>query len=1102
MSELALWCDEILPRVRSLSDELSRVYSEELNLPHYRFLAFHLERRYRDLALAQAAFLHGVATHHLHQVCGLVGDDVLAILEEREKLRALNREDLDVDEPLLANVLQSLRKARSIVLFVLEQVHHLDPTGAIARWSVKFQRAPEPLPLDQAVGPLYKHGYDRKNLANFSRNVVAPTARFFGLWRERNVVEDAALLYFLPERFEALQAFAIRESGPDGDCRKLVHIAEEILKDLIESGSVESVQWEWRHIGSLHRELPTKDWRKLLYRAGSVTVICRENEDCYRALYRLHASRYRYRPTEWRDMLGEGTPSGYRALHTTLTMPKGAEIAAEAIPVRLIPHEAGRARRSRFDRRSLENLKGRLKPEGGIDLRVFTPDGRGVVLPVGATVLDFALALNRSWIARLAGATVNRQPVDILHQLRPRDVVWLNLSDLPRPLPHGWEKRINEKRVPKIRKEFKAYYRPALETAGRIWLEQALLERGVAAPTDPDQLGVLLEEAVRTLRHFHERQPSRRLFLQLGLVAGLEKGEELPFRLQIDPPLAQRIVQAVEEAIRTASLVTLHELEIPNFLKLQLQEVLRCTSCEPLLDGPLVGTVQGGRTLILHVTGSPCAAGGVPVSRSRLTARPQYLVLGVTNRIGIAAEVLAVLQKYQVNVLDLAGCGPASGWGVIRVQLDYTGTWRLQEILRDLRRIEGVRKIVKPDEPGVQALEAVLPARQFVQASSWSLQMPYMCGESITDDAYFYGMQEEKATLRRAFDETTRKMARGGRMVFVHGPRRVGKTSLVHCFLRELERSSPIPCLTLYREATPGLSWSEMESLFTSDLARRLRDGAERNGISLPSLAGLTFFELAELARHRLDTCIVLAIDEAVGLLAHCAGEIDAVLAFRSRVQNQPGLLVLWVGPEEDFLRLPKELHNVLQRAESLKVESLLPEEVGALLRAEKLGVKHRIEVPEAVARSIYQMTQGNPYWTSFLGREMWGLARRKSRGVVRYDPQILRMAKGRIFERHRISFVDRLASDDLPGELAGQTLAFLAKLERRASGELGACDLQALHSELASTRPDLEREVLKSVLSELKARGSVVEEFNPSGSTWKISAPILAEYIRYRNAA
>ncbi|MBN1542191.1 TGS domain-containing protein, partial [candidate division KSB1 bacterium] len=437
--ELNRWIEKIFCQIPQVLAEYAPLYSNAVNLTHYRRLAMQLLDRFGDLALAQAAFLHGLPSGSVFDFFGdRLQEPVVQIMEDRELLASLDGRDADVAQQLVTDVIPALRDWRSVPLFLFDKLDHLDWEGTLFNWTLRFYQSP--VSFDRT---LYQPMHYRCSITDpivfsaFCRSVLVKTADYFGLWHERNVLENAALLLSDSERFQALVDLVREEVATP----TLTHLLCAEIQKVVGSGR--RVGWEWRHIGAIDRELGRDGnlhGSRALHKWGYIAVMCPNAADCYHVLGVLHR-HFSHRPSQLHDYIGECTNSGYRAIHTVLIVPRPPKSISDVIPIRLIPEDQSGNRFLTSDKQKEANVRRRFVPEAGGGVRVFTPDGRRVELPMGGTVLHFALTVHGSFVAYLRGATVNRQPVSVLHPLDWGDVVWLDISDTPQPLPIGWQDR-------------------------------------------------------------------------------------------------------------------------------------------------------------------------------------------------------------------------------------------------------------------------------------------------------------------------------------------------------------------------------------------------------------------------------------------------------------------------------------------------------------------------------------------------------------------------------------------------------------------------------------------------------------------------------------
>ena len=327
-------------------------------------------------------------------------------------------------------------------------------------------------------------------------------------------------------------------------------------------------------------------------------------------------------------------------------------------------------------------------------------------------------------------------------------------------------------------------------------------------------------------------------------------------------------------------------------------------------------------------------------------------------------------------------------------------------------------------------------------------------------------------------------------------------------FRRELARTAFGHCVAVYFECSPLQSWQDAEAEITRSLIEQAGPLAEVMGISgeIPLRGGIV--DSVKIIQRRLHCSVVIVIDEAVGLLegAWREGEVESLQEFWVNMQRTPGVLIVWVGPEAPARRLPVDVGQILQKAEPLRIGSLSLEDVEALLKAKKLSPKYQIELSPRLVEAVFEITAGNPYWVSHIGSEMWRIANRKRRGAkrnqggaVRYSKDLLDRAVDSMFDLG-VPFLDRVRSS--AGEnnrLRVEVLRVLATFSRLPGGRPDSLPTRDIQTLIAPCKESTEEETLE-ILFDLQATGSVVCERVRNERRWRISSPILADYLVFIN--
>jgi GTP pyrophosphokinase len=171
---------------------------------------------------------------------------------------------------------------------------------------------------------------------------------------------------------------------------------------------------------------------------------------CYRALGVIH-QHWRPIPERFRDWIGNPRENGYRSLHTSLSGPKGHpfevqirteemhKVAEEGVAAHWKYKEGSRGGTAEDEKvlqqlRSLVEWSQEVKDSKELidtlrvdlypkDVYAFTPMGRVIQLPRGATPVDFAYAVHTEVGNKCIGAKVNGRIVPLRSQIQNGDMV-------------------------------------------------------------------------------------------------------------------------------------------------------------------------------------------------------------------------------------------------------------------------------------------------------------------------------------------------------------------------------------------------------------------------------------------------------------------------------------------------------------------------------------------------------------------------------------------------------------------------------------------------------------------------------------------------------
>src|SRR5258706_2950336 len=303
----------------------------------------------------------------------------------------------------------------------------------------------------------------RRRVARETMKMIGPVDKRLGLNTLYHELQELAFSPLSPWRYKVLEK-ATKAAG--GNRREMISkTLEAIKKKLIESGLEATVFGREKHVYSTYRKMIEKHLSfSEVHDIFGCRVIVADIPACYLALGALH-SLYKPIPGKFKDYIAIPKGNAYQSIHTDLIGPYGVpvEVQIRTEPMHRLA-ETGVAshwmykddsdRLSELQKQThrwlqslleiqhqsgdphefLEHVKVDLFPD---EVYVFTPKGRILSLPRGATAVDFAYAVHTDIGNRCVAAKVNGELVPLRSELRNGDRVEIITASHAKPNP-GW----------------------------------------------------------------------------------------------------------------------------------------------------------------------------------------------------------------------------------------------------------------------------------------------------------------------------------------------------------------------------------------------------------------------------------------------------------------------------------------------------------------------------------------------------------------------------------------------------------------------------------------------------------------------------------------
>lgn len=340
----------------------------------------------------------------------------------------------------------------------------------------------------------------KRRIALETLEIYSPLAHRLGIHHLKTELEELGFEALYPNRFRVIKEVV---KAARGNRKEMIQkILSEIDGRLQEAGIPCRVSGREKHLYSIYRKMHLKEQRfHSIMDIYAFRVIVKDLDTCYRVLGQMH-SLYKPRPGRVKDYIAIPKANGYQSLHTSMIGPHGVpvevqirtedmdQMAEMGVAAHWAYKEAGesgttaqiRAQRwlqsllelqqsagSSFE--FIESVKSDLFPD---EIYVFTPEGRIVELPAGATPVDFAYAVHTDIGHACVGARVDRQPYPLSQALTSGQTIEIITAPGARPNAAWLNFVVSSKARAKIRQLLKNLKREDSVNLGRRLLSHAL----------------------------------------------------------------------------------------------------------------------------------------------------------------------------------------------------------------------------------------------------------------------------------------------------------------------------------------------------------------------------------------------------------------------------------------------------------------------------------------------------------------------------------------------------------------------------------------------------------------------------------------------------
>lgn len=551
----------------------------------------------------------------------------------------------------------------------------------------------------------------KRRIARETMEIYAPIAHRLGLNEIFRELQELSFRHANPFRFDVLHKAVLAARG---NRREVVGKILEAVEDCLEEANVEcQVYGREKALYGIYRKMVEKrlSFSQVLDVYG-FRVVVKDVPTCYMAMGYLH-QLFKPVPGKFKDYIAIPKVNGYQSLHTTLIGPYGTpvefqirttqmhQVAEKGVAAHWLYKGTGEMNQiqtqthqllqSLLDIQSqtgdsaefLEHIKVDLFPDA---VYVFTPTGKIMSLPRGATVVDFAYAVHTGVGNQCVAARVNQVIEPLRTVLKSGDVVEIITAPHSRPNP-VW---LGFVRSGKARSEIRHFLK-SMNLEETVRLGSRLLDQALEA--DEIKLEGLSSTVWDKLLKDSQAESREELLADIG--AGRRVAPVVARRVLIAMGRSDTRFESPENKERAPILI--HGGEGIA--------VQRAPCCMPIPGDGIVGYVRKGSGLVVHTDECETARKQIRKEPERWTdvqwdpdisrAFDVNVDLQVMNEKGALANITATLADTGANITNLNMSDETPFRKILHFTIAVQNRIHLAKVLMSLRRIETVERVTR-----------------------------------------------------------------------------------------------------------------------------------------------------------------------------------------------------------------------------------------------------------------------------------------------------------------------------------------------------------------------------------------------------------------------
>jgi GTP diphosphokinase / guanosine-3',5'-bis(diphosphate) 3'-diphosphatase len=552
----------------------------------------------------------------------------------------------------------------------------------------------------------------QKRISRETLEIYAPIANRLGLNLIYQELEDLSFKHLHPMRHRVI-AKAIKVAR--GNRKEVISKILEAIKQSLADAKIEAdVKGREKHLYSVYSKMANKATAlEQIHDIYGFRILVKDTPTCYLTLGNLHAL-YKPIPGKFKDYIAIPKANGYQSLHTTLFGPYGTpiEVQIRSDEMHKIANAGVAAHwmykttdasltalqqqthqwlqrlleiqtESDDSYEFLENFKVDLFPD---EVYVFTPKGKILALPKGATAVDFAYAVHTDVGNSCVAVKINNDLAPLRTEMHNGDHVEIITAPLANPNPAWLNYVVTGKARSHIRHYLKTLQATESAHLGERMLNLALRALRVEPSTIDDKLWR------KVMRDYGAKDKS-----EILADIGLGKRVSLMVAHQLTAGMPEL---HMPENTKSTTGKKLDSITITGSEGMAVQ-FAQC--CRPIPGDPILGFINKDKGLIIHTHDCPTTLKfkldpdkwlDVEWDSDRKKLFKVNVRMVVANERGMLAKIAAGISDVGANIDNVGVEEPDGGqYSNVNFTVQVRDRVHLADLMRNLRKIPDVVRI-------------------------------------------------------------------------------------------------------------------------------------------------------------------------------------------------------------------------------------------------------------------------------------------------------------------------------------------------------------------------------------------------------------------------